>query len=161
MDLVKDPNRAGSLTRSTTLKSSCHKAPARNKVAGKRGSMPVEAPAIFERIGIDAGVWSETVKEFGRLFKNVAGKSTSIEQGRISSCAGLANRRIVLGQMGRNTTLSPFSGPTRFFEIAPSHRCGPAPLHNVLCPFVSQFVGRAFEASLGTEAKQNPKKRPH
>ena len=55
---------------------------ARNRVAGKRGSTPVEAPAIFERLGIDSGAWSETVKDFGRLFKNVAGKSTSIEQAR-------------------------------------------------------------------------------
>ena len=38
--------------------------------------------AIFERLGIDAGAWSETVKEFGRVFKDVAGKSTSIEQAR-------------------------------------------------------------------------------
>ena len=82
VDLVKDPNPAESLTRSTTLKSSCHKALARNTVAVIRGSTPAEAPVIFERLGIDAGAWSETVKDFGRLFKNVAGKSTSIEQAR-------------------------------------------------------------------------------
>ena len=35
-----------------------------------------------ERLGIDSGAWSETVKDFGRLFKNVAGKSTNIEQAR-------------------------------------------------------------------------------
>ena len=55
---------------------------ARNKMAGKRGSTPGEAPAIFERLGIDYDAWSETVKDFGRLFKNVAGKSTSMEQAR-------------------------------------------------------------------------------
>ena len=55
---------------------------ARNKVAGKRGSTPVEAPAIFERLGIDSGAGADTVKDFGRMFKNVAGKSTSIEQAR-------------------------------------------------------------------------------
>ncbi len=46
------------------------------------GSTPVEAPAIFERLGIDADAWSQMVKDFGRMFKNVAGKSTSIEQAR-------------------------------------------------------------------------------
>ena len=51
-------------------------------VAGKRGSTPAEEPAIFERLGIEAVAWSETVKDFGRFFKNVAGKSTSIEQAR-------------------------------------------------------------------------------
>lgn len=55
---------------------------ARNTVAGKRGSTPAEAPAIFERLGIDAVAWSEMVKNFGRVFKNAAGKSTSIEQSR-------------------------------------------------------------------------------
>ena len=55
---------------------------ARNRVAGKRGSTPVEAPAIFERLGIEAMAWSQMVQDFGCMFKNVAGKSTSIEQAR-------------------------------------------------------------------------------
>jgi len=55
---------------------------ARDTVAGKRGSTPVETPAIFERLGIDAVAWTQMVKDFGRVFKNVAGKSTSIEQAR-------------------------------------------------------------------------------
>jgi REP element-mobilizing transposase RayT len=55
---------------------------ARNTVAGKRGSTPVEAPAIFERLGIDGVACSKVVKDFGRVFKNVAGKSTSIEGAR-------------------------------------------------------------------------------
>jgi hypothetical protein len=53
---------------------------ARNAVAGKRGSTPAEAPAIFERLGIDGVACSKVVKDFGRVFKNVAGKSTSIER---------------------------------------------------------------------------------
>jgi hypothetical protein len=53
---------------------------ARNTVAGKRGSTPAEAPAIFERSGIDGVACSKVVKDFGRVFKNVAGKSTSIER---------------------------------------------------------------------------------
>ena len=68
--------------RKTKLAASCHKALARDTVAGKRGSTPAEAPSIFERLGIDPGAWAETVKDFGRLFKNVAGKSTSIEHAR-------------------------------------------------------------------------------
>ena len=55
---------------------------ARNTVAGKRGSTPAEAPAIFERLGIDGVACSNVVKDFGRVFKNVAGKSTSIERAR-------------------------------------------------------------------------------
>ena len=55
---------------------------ARNTVAGKRGSTPADAPAIFERLGIDGVACSKVVKDFGRVFKNVAGKSTSIERAR-------------------------------------------------------------------------------
>jgi REP element-mobilizing transposase RayT len=55
---------------------------ARNTVAGKRGQTPVGAPPVFERLGIDAQEWSRMVKDFGRTFKNVAGKPTSIEQAR-------------------------------------------------------------------------------
>ena len=55
---------------------------ARNTVAGKRGSTPAEAPAIFERLGSDGVACSNVVKDFGRVFKNVAGKSTSIERAR-------------------------------------------------------------------------------
>ena len=55
---------------------------ARNTVAGKRGQTPTAAPPVFERLGIDAQEWSRMVKDFGRTFKNVAGKPTSIEQAR-------------------------------------------------------------------------------
>jgi hypothetical protein len=55
---------------------------ARNTVAGKRGSTPADAPAIFDRLGIDSAAWSQMVKSFGRSFKNVAGKPTSIAQAR-------------------------------------------------------------------------------
>ena len=55
---------------------------ARDTVAGKRGQTPVGTPPVFERLGIDAQEWSRMVKNFGRTFKNVAGKPTSIEQAR-------------------------------------------------------------------------------
>jgi hypothetical protein len=55
----------------------------RNKVAGKRGSTPVEASAIVRRqsyLRFSDNYISPV--DFGRVFKNVAGKSTSIEQAR-------------------------------------------------------------------------------
>ena len=55
---------------------------ARNTVAGKRGHTPSQAPPVFERLGIDAEEWSRMAKDFGRTFKNVAGKPISIEQAR-------------------------------------------------------------------------------
>ena len=55
---------------------------ARDIVAGKRGQTPVGTPPVFERLGIDAQAWSRMVKDFGRTFKNVAGKPRSIEQAR-------------------------------------------------------------------------------
>jgi hypothetical protein len=38
---------------------------ARNTLAGKRGSTPAAAPAIFDRLGIDSAAWSQMVKNFG------------------------------------------------------------------------------------------------
>ncbi len=55
---------------------------ARNTVLGKRGSTPVAAPKLFDRLGIDAKTWESMVKDFGRSFKNVAGKPTSIDAAR-------------------------------------------------------------------------------
>ena len=55
---------------------------ARNTVASKRGSTPADAPAIFDRLGIDSAAWSQMVKSFGRSFKNVAGKPSSIAEAR-------------------------------------------------------------------------------
>ena len=55
---------------------------ARNTVAGKRGQTPIQAPPVFERLGIDAQEWSRMAKDFGRTFKSVAGKPINIEQAR-------------------------------------------------------------------------------
>ena len=55
---------------------------ARNTVAGKRGSTPIETPLVFDRLGIDSVAWSQMVKNFGRIFKNAAGKPASIAQAR-------------------------------------------------------------------------------
>ena len=55
---------------------------ARNTVAGKRGQTPAQAPPVFERLGLDAEECSRMAKDFGRTFKNVAGKPINIEQAR-------------------------------------------------------------------------------
>ena len=55
---------------------------ARNTVASRRGQTPAEAPPVFARLGIDAEEWSRMARDFGRTFKNVAGKPISVEQAR-------------------------------------------------------------------------------
>jgi len=55
---------------------------ARQMRTDKRGSTPACAKPIFERLGIDADVWCELTKEFGRLFGTVAGKPKVIESTR-------------------------------------------------------------------------------
>ena len=94
---------------------------ARNAVAGKRGSTPAEAPAIFERRGIDSGAWSET-RTFNR--------------GYISSYADLANLRFALGKMGRYTTLAPCFRTNEIFRDRTIAQLW-LPLYNELCPFES------------------------
>ena len=55
---------------------------ARQIRADKRGATPVTANRIFERLGIDAEVWCELTRDFGRLFGTVAGKPKVIESTR-------------------------------------------------------------------------------
>ncbi len=55
---------------------------ARITVANKRGSTPPEAPPVLERLGIDPGIGSKLVQDFGRLFSHVAGKPKSVSDAR-------------------------------------------------------------------------------
>jgi hypothetical protein len=55
---------------------------ARQIRADKRGSTPATTSRIFDRLGIDADVWCELTRDFGRLFATVAGKPTVIESTR-------------------------------------------------------------------------------
>jgi hypothetical protein len=51
----------------------------------KRGSTPESAKPIFERLGIDANIWCELTRDFGRLFSTVAGQPKVIEMTRSRS----------------------------------------------------------------------------
>jgi len=55
---------------------------ARELRADKRGATPECAAPIFERLGIDAEVWCELTRDFGKLFATVAGKPKVIESTR-------------------------------------------------------------------------------
>ena len=55
---------------------------ARQRVPGKRGATPADAPLIFQRLSISAETWCELVHNFGRLFYNVAGRPSRIEATR-------------------------------------------------------------------------------
>ncbi len=45
---------------------------ARQIVPGKRGSTPIEAPAILQRLGLEPTAWCELILNFGELFSTVA-----------------------------------------------------------------------------------------
>jgi REP element-mobilizing transposase RayT len=53
--------------------------------AKSRGAIPADLAPILERLGINAGRWTETVRHFGRWFKTAAG--------RLEAMASLAARR--------------------------------------------------------------------
>ncbi|MEZ6153898.1 MAG: hypothetical protein R3C09_27700 [Pirellulaceae bacterium] len=55
---------------------------ARQPVAGKRGVTPLDTPAILQRLGLEADVWCELVKDFGTLFSLVAGRPAAIDEAR-------------------------------------------------------------------------------
>lgn len=57
---------------------------ARLIVPGKQGSTPVATPPVFERLqlGVSADTWRELVRNFGRLFRIVAGKPQVVDAHR-------------------------------------------------------------------------------
>ena len=55
---------------------------ARQPVAGKRGVTPSDTPAILQRLGLEADVWCELVRDFDTLFSLVAGRPAAIVQAR-------------------------------------------------------------------------------
>ncbi|QDV22498.1 hypothetical protein [Aureliella helgolandensis] len=55
---------------------------ARQIVPGKRGSTSTAAPAVLERLQLDAPTWCELVRDFGRLFSLVAGRPQVIDAAR-------------------------------------------------------------------------------
>ena len=46
--------------------------------ADKRGAIPDHLAAIMDRLGLNRSNWVETVRGFGRLFKQAAGRSSSL-----------------------------------------------------------------------------------
>jgi len=55
---------------------------ARQIAPGKRGSTPSDLPPILARLSLNRDVWCELVKNFGKLFYNVAGKPITIDAQR-------------------------------------------------------------------------------
>ena len=53
-----------------------------DRIAGKRGSTPLSAPPVLERLGIEPTLWSAMVRDFGRAFMNVAGTANSVSEAR-------------------------------------------------------------------------------
>ncbi len=46
--------------------------------ADKSGSTPTDIAPIFERLKLDPDYWKLQIREFGRLFANVAGKPQNV-----------------------------------------------------------------------------------
>ena len=46
--------------------------------ADERGAIPEHLAPIVERLGLNRSNWVETVRGFGRLFKQAAGRSSSL-----------------------------------------------------------------------------------
>jgi hypothetical protein len=69
--------------------------------AGKRGAIPDHLAPNMERLAINRSNWVETVRGFGRLFKQAAGRSSSLIDG--AACRsrrwfqGMASARMAFG----------------------------------------------------------------
>ncbi len=46
----------------------------------KRGAIPDDLAPILDRLGVDRSNWVQTVRDFGRMFKQAAGRARSLVQ---------------------------------------------------------------------------------
>ena len=76
---------------------------ARLTIAGKRGAMPEDAPTIFERLSIDPMTWTILVRDFGRMFCQVAGNPKVIDGARSRK----TGRRFYVRQQARELLATP------------------------------------------------------
>ena len=67
--------------------------------ADKRGAIPEHLAPIVERLGLNQSNWVETVRGFGRLFKQAAGRSSSLVDAALLAA-------LVSGQAGGPNGLS-------------------------------------------------------
>ena len=62
--------------------------------ADKRGAIPDHLAPIVERLGLNRSNWVETVRGFGRLFKQAAGRSSSLVDAAAAAAGSKARRRL-------------------------------------------------------------------
>ena len=55
---------------------------ARQIAPGKRGSTPQQSPPNFQRLGFEPSTWCALVRDFGRMFRSVAGRPQTIDATR-------------------------------------------------------------------------------
>lgn len=67
----------------------------REIVRGKKGRIPQQCKPILERLGLDREIWCELVRDFGRLFRRVAGSAQSLKQS--AADGGVPHRRSLGG----------------------------------------------------------------
>jgi hypothetical protein len=75
--------------------------------ADKRGSIPDHLAPIMERLGLNRSNWVETVRGFGRLFKQAAGRSSSLVD-----AAARRSRRWFQGKAPARTAFVKATGST-------------------------------------------------
>ncbi len=74
----------------------------RQMVDGKRGATPEDTPKIFERLSIDPVTWTILVRDFGRMFCQVAGTPQVIDEARSRK----TGRRFYVRQQARELLAS-------------------------------------------------------
>ena len=67
--------------------------------ADKRGAIPDNLAPLLDRLGLDCSNWVNTVRDFGRMFKQAAGRVSSLAR-----AAPRCSRRWFQGQRGRSSS---------------------------------------------------------
>ena len=83
-------SRNGRCLRGRRIKGFCRSRPestsccsigrAENCRRDKRGAIPEDLAPILDRLGVDRSNWVDTVRDFGRMFKQAAGRASSLVQ---------------------------------------------------------------------------------
>jgi hypothetical protein len=67
----------------------------------KRGAIPDNLAPLLDRLGLDQSNWVKTVLEFGRMFKQAAGRASSL-----GACGAGVLATLVSGKGGCSSCLS-------------------------------------------------------
>ncbi len=122
--------------------------------ADKRGAIPEHLAPIVDRLGLNRSNWVETVRGFGRLFKQAAGRPSSlVDAAGAARGAGSRARRRLEPRLCRPLTLR--RAVSRHLEYAFLNGRG-HPVRSIRCPDRLESDRRTVQLLTSSDHEQKP-----